>query len=297
LQVFITGATSKIGRGLLEKLLNHPSITGIWALTRDAKALSEEKIKHPGKLTLLTGDLREFSRLPELPSVDLCVHLAAITHSVHEKDYLDLNWKATLDLAEALQKKGCQRFCFISSQTAGENAGAYALSKFLAEKGLLSMSWEQLLILRPTEIVGAGSSEGLDQLMKLAEKRKLYPWLIASLFDLHQITFAPLSAEAFSQAVMRSLLGPPTGRRIQVLRGPRISSTQLAARLFQKYKAVPVPVYLPLLKWISKFTGFFGFHLISPDQIPRLLGLRFQKPISDIEIEDIEIADAPKPSL
>ncbi len=292
MRILITGATSKIGLDLLDRLLLEPCFSEITLLTRSPQSAALEKLRSSTqRVKIISADLRDpllESHLLAEPSYDICLHMAGLTHTKVEADYFQMNLHGTVRLAQILQKKNCRRFCLISSQTAGENAGAYALSKFQAEKELLQMNWPELIILRPSEIVGAGSKEGLDRFFSLAQHYKIYPWLIRSFLNEKPIVFSPLPVQVLNRKILSILKAPLTEKPpvIQILRGPEVTAGKLAWQLFRKCGALPLPIYLPLLGFVLKIFAWIGIQLIPPDQLPRLLGERMQKPVPSIQIED-----------
>ncbi len=290
----MTGVTSNIGRIVLTDLMADPHITHVTALTRSPFVPQVESSGSLGQLKFVQADLLQ----PDLEEIlapegpfDFCLHLAALTHSHDSSAYFAINFHATIRLAQVLQKMNCFNFGFMSSQTAGENAGAYARSKLHAEQELLKMSWKHLFIWRPSEVVGAGSKEGLDLFFYLAQNLKIYPLLIRSVLPGRKIVYSPLSANALSAHLMKSIRAlddlPPVV--LQSVHGPEISAMELGVRLFKEQRAIPIPVYLPLLQLILGVFNLFGKHLMPPDQLPRLLGLRSQKPNPTIVIEDCQI--------
>ncbi len=198
-----------------------------------------------------------------------------------------MNAETTLRLAQAVQSRGARRFCYFSSQVAGLGAGEYALSKFLAEKFLLNLNWEKLSILRPTEVISGSGSEGIDQLISLAKRFHFFPWII----DNPEVIYAPTTNEAIIDWTVNDLLDHSVSRSIKicVLSGPAISSSSLSRWIAKKYSAIPVPIWLGALNFFAKFFGIFGVHLISPDQVLRLRGKRFQVPRQGLEISRVTL--------
>lgn len=289
MKILITGATSKIGQSLIPELLKNSNIEKFYILSRTKRLSGVFHLLNDSRIQFLQGDLtKDLLFLDEVGPIDLCLHMAAVTHSFDPKKYFEINETATKKLADRLYSGGCKEFIFISSYTAGLNAGAYAESKFLAEKYLLAMPWQQLLILRPSEVVGAGAKEGLDKFENLAKKLKIYPWLLG----FKEIHFSPLRIEELVRFIANTLKEDMQGNRLQVLRGPIVSSHQLMVYFWNKYHAIPIPIFIPFLRAVNKLFRLFQVPLFPADQIPRLLGPRGQRSSHKAAIEEV-ILDAP----
>ncbi len=284
MNILITGATSKIGQILIPELLKNLDIQKFYILTRTNHPTGVFQLLNDNRIEFVHGDLlKSLHFLDQSKQIDLCLHMAAVTHSFDRKKYYELNQKATSKLAAHLYNVGCKQFIYISSQTAGVKAGAYAESKFNSEKDLLEMPWRKLLILRPAEVIGVGSKEGLDKLENLAKKIKLYPWF----FSFKKVQFSPLKIEDLVLFISKTLKEDLQGSRIQILRGPYISSTQLMIYFWKRYHSLPVPVFIPILGFINRVLSFGGIKLFPSDQIPRMLGARGQRPSHKVEIEEV----------
>lgn len=289
MKILITGATSKIGQSLIPELLKNSNIEKFYILSRTKTPSGVFHLLNDSRIHFLQGDLtKDLFFLDEVGPIDLCLHMAALTHSLEAKKYFEINEKATKKLADRLYSSACKEFIFMSSHTAGLNAGAYAESKFLAEKYLLSMPWTQLLILRPSEVVGTGGKEGLDKFENLAKNFKIYPWILS----FKKIQFSPLRIEELVRFLANTFKEDMQGNRVQILRGPIVSSTQLAAYFWKKHRAIPIPVFLPFLKGINQVFTFLGFPLFPADQVERLLGARGQRASHKSPIEDV-VLDSP----
>ncbi|MEK6772749.1 MAG: NAD-dependent epimerase/dehydratase family protein [Bdellovibrionota bacterium] len=284
MNILVTGATSKIGQILIPELLKNLDIQKFYILTRTNHPTGVFQLLNDKRIEFVHGDLlKDLHFLDESKQIDLCLHMAAITHSFDRKKYYELNQEATSKLAAHLYNGGCKQFIYLSSQTAGIKAGAYAESKFNSEKKLLEMPWLKLLIIRPAEVIGVGSKEGLDKLENLSKKVKIYPWLIG----FKKIQFSPLKIEDLVRFIGKTLKEDLRGTRIQILRGPHISSTELAIYFWKKYHSIPVPIFTPILRFVNRMLGFCGIKLFPKDQISRMFGVRGQSPSHKVEIEEV----------
>jgi len=287
LKILITGATSKLGQALIPQLLKNSAIEKFYILSRTKRPSGIFHLLNDNRIEYIQGDIcKELFFLDNLKKLDLCIHMAAVTHSNDEQEYYEVNEMGTKKLADRLYSNGCKEFIFVSSHTAGMNAGAYAESKFLAEKYLFSMPWDQLLVLRPSEIVGAGSKEGLDKIENIAKKFRIYPCLIG----IREIQFSPTRIEEIVRFIAGTLNEDLQGNRVQIVRGPTVTSIQLIEYFWKKYYAIPIPVFIPLLQIVSKIFSYVGIHFFAPDQFARLSGARGQKssyrsPLEEVVLE------------
>lgn len=287
MNVLLTGASSKLGSVLLKKLEKEPQVKIIHCLTRYPEKWPHDLIPQSPKIESFIADLTKPLIFPKSIKFDLCIHMAGLTHSNSSDDYYTVNHLATIQLAKALQDQGLKRFWYISSHTAGEGAGAYAESKFRAEKDLLKMTWEQLFIFRPAEVLSTQGKEGLDKFMRLSQKHHICPWL----FGLKKIEFSPLSTDFLITHLIR-MLKETSSLSLQILKGPQLTSWQFCRTMIKKYKAVPIPVFIPKLQLFDFILRLFKLSLFSKDQIPRLLGQRMQRPSPLVKLE---VITAPSP--
>lgn len=172
-KVLVTGATGFIGKALVQALVQQAFdvIEGVRHLNQPA---SEQQVE--------LGELSSVTEYTDaLQDVDVVIHLAARTHIMHDTasdppaEFRKVNTTATLNLAVQAAKIGVKRFIFISSikvngeqtapnspfqeQVASPPNDPYALSKYEAEHGLLSLAHSsamQVVIIRPPLVYGPG---------------------------------------------------------------------------------------------------------------------------------------------
>ena len=136
----------------------------------------------------------------------MVIHFAGVTHASDEQQYWNVNLEGTVRLAEAVRANGCRRFVYISTRCATQGSGAYGESKLAAEQELQKFDWESLLIIRPAEIYGGESNEGIDRMLAVARRWRMVP----ALFGNANLLFAPMHVDDFSQA--RGRANPATVR-------------------------------------------------------------------------------------
>lgn len=262
MRLLMTGASSGLGRPLLQALLAEPWVESIaCGVHRSDLPVSDARVR-PFPL-----DLRSAVDLSAVGPIDLAIHLAGVTHSDDPAAYGALNRDGTGRLADALLRHGCGRLLFVSSRCLGADAGAYAASKREAEAGLSARPWEELTLLRPAEVYGAGR-EGIDRLLALARRRRVAPLL----FGDARIRFAPIHVRDFVASCLVLVRTRRGGVRIVELCGPEIlSGPQLGWRLVRE-GALPVPVWWPALRGVLALARRLGLRFVPPDQAARLTG-------------------------
>lgn len=184
MRVLITGATGFIGSALADYFFSKGM--RIRALTRNQ--YHPDVVRCP-QYEWIFGDLTESDSLsPLCDDIDFVFHAAGFAHASKNNDpdfqqkHHEINYKATLWLAELAQKAKVGRFIFFSSVKAvaekneciDENwaaipTDAYGESKRVAEEKLLQLSMD-VVILRLSLVYGVGWKGNLNTLLKAIEK-------------------------------------------------------------------------------------------------------------------------------
>ena len=129
-----------------------------------------------------------------LECIDVVIHMAAKVHHMKNKDnekddYLEINHKATINLALQAAKAGVKRFIFLSTiKVNGEKTehnkiythldkpnpkDSYAISKAKAEEDLLELSKNtnlEVVIIRPPLIYGPAAKGNFLSLMNISKR-------------------------------------------------------------------------------------------------------------------------------
>jgi nucleoside-diphosphate-sugar epimerase len=264
MRILVTGASSPLAAGVLRQLLLNSDLE-LWC----ARHRNEIPIKDP-RLHVIDLDLE--SDLNEALSdthFDLVVHFAGVTHASEEKQYWNVNLQGTVRLAEATRANGCRRFVYISTRCATHGSGAYGESKLAAEHELQKLQWTSLLILRPAEVYGSGSDEGIDRMLATGRRWRMVP----ALFGHGNLSFAPLHVDDFSRLAAELIQLHRNGVRIETVCGPEdLSGMVLAYRIGKRYRAVPLPLWWPAVAVGLKALHKLGFAIVKPDQLTRLVG-------------------------
>ena len=269
MKVLFTGASSSLGTAVLSHLLHSETFEEVvCAIHRRKIPLQSPKLRQ--QVLDLNGDFRIE---PSLPHIDLLIHFAAITHARDPRLYRSVNVEGSLKLIEQSRERGCRNILYVSTRCVGpkepkRSCGAYGESKLALEDALLEMEWDSLLVLRPAEVYGAGGTEGIDQLIHLARTLHVVPMV----FGDRRIRFAPLHYKDFVRIVTQLLDVMPRGTHIYELCGPEVlDGIALAKRLSKTFRALPIPVWYPMIEATLRGLHAVGVSLIAPDQIDRLL--------------------------
>lgn len=222
------------------------------------------------RVLIVALDLESDAGLAPLDDVhfDLVVHFAGVTHADNEDLYWKVNLEGTMRLAKLVRDNGCRRFVFISTRCATGGSGAYGESKLSAEIQLQQLDWPSLLVIRPAEVYGAGSTEGLDQMLRLARRWHVVPAFWGS----SDIKFAPIHIDDFSAFVAAAIRDQKKGFHVLELSGPEdLSGISLAGRIMRRHFAIPVPIWWPAFSLAVNSLRHLGIKLATPDQLKRLV--------------------------
>ncbi|HLC47525.1 MAG TPA: NAD-dependent epimerase/dehydratase family protein [Candidatus Norongarragalinales archaeon] len=188
--MLITGATGRVGRALVFKLIGKKEYRGkVRILVRDmeaANALFGSAVK------AFKADLCSPRDFPTLENacmgVDTIVHCAAqVDYSIDEEEMMLANFMGTAQLLKAarLQKKR-PRFIYISSTSIYRGSGhgidentkphpfnAYGKSKLEAERAIRDSGLDYI-ILRPPIVYGKGFTTGFSLVVRLIRKGQMF---------------------------------------------------------------------------------------------------------------------------
>lgn len=264
MRILFTGASSNTGSRVLKQILESVPDAEVWCTRHQTPvAISDARVR---VIDLDLADSLNSELLPD--AIDLVIHVAGVTHAHDPKLYWNVNLHGTVRLAEAARARGCARFVYISTRCATIGAGDYGESKLAAESELRKLSWDSLLIIRPSEIYGTQEREGIDQLIALARRWHLTLWL----FGNSRITFAPVLVDDFAGIVADEIRTPPEGLRTVELCGPEdLSARELVTRIANRCHALPLPLWWPLFALFFRIAAGFNLGLAVPDQLDRLV--------------------------
>lgn len=179
-RVLITGASGFIG---------FPTVAAFLRAGYAVRAATRNPGAFPNSVDVVTvPDFRKaIDWAPIVRGVDVIVHLAALVHTdsseTSYRDYNEINWWKTFDLARAAKSAGVARFIFISSVRAqcgpasthiiSENDNSrptdnYGRTKFAAELAI-GASGVPFTIFRPVAIYGPHPKGNIKRLVQLSK--------------------------------------------------------------------------------------------------------------------------------
>jgi len=260
MKILITGASGIIGQKL------YPNLAAAGYQLRFL--VQENEIVQSSNFDITVGDLLDNqSLLQATKDIDLVIHLAGITHTNHKDLYYKINTQGTRNLLQACQTNKVKRFIFISSRTAGKQAGDYALSKLQAEQAVRQskLNW---LILRVAEVYGPGVTGAINQLINLVQKSPIVPIIGNGTYGL-----CPVYIDDVVDCLKAAVIKNELKSQLYVVAGPReISYNELVGELTKFYQRKITKVYIPI--WLAKFAAnlaaFLNSKHIVKDQIPRM---------------------------
>jgi nucleoside-diphosphate-sugar epimerase len=264
MRILVTGASSPLAVGVMRHLLLNSDIE-LWAgRHRKEVPLSDPRL-HVIDLDLESDLTETLSRTP----VEMVIHFAGVTHASDEQQYWKVNLEGTRRLAHTARKNGCRRFVYISTRCATHGSGAYGESKLAAEQELQKLEWKSLLIIRPAEIYGGGGKEGIDRMLAVARSWHVVP----ALFGHANLLFAPMHVDDFTRLAAELIQQHVSGIRIETICGPEdLSGMAVASRIAKRHRALPLPLWWPLVSVGLKLLQQIGFAIVKPDQLTRLTG-------------------------
>ncbi len=159
--VLVTGGSSRIGRSVVGHLgTTHQCI---FLVNRGPAPVTGPHVR------TLTGGLAAASRHADvIQSADVVLHMAGVSHATNDEAYAAVNERGTAALLDACGRT--QPVIYLSTRCAGSTGGAYGRSKYRAEEAVVA-SGRPYVIIRPAEVYGTHSGEGIDALIDLALRR------------------------------------------------------------------------------------------------------------------------------
>lgn len=261
-KIFITGISSEIILAFI-KLIDM-KVYEIYGLTRNP----ENVITNP-KIKLIKGDLKDIDSTKKImKGCSIIIHAAAVTHSFNEREYFDINLEATKELIDLANQFKIKKFIFISSNTAGEDSGAYGKTKFLAEK-YIETNFKSWLIFRPSEVYGGNKKESIEKFISGNINNPFAPYPADVPSKLY-----PVHLEDVAEIIYKTIFEEEIINEKITICGPEGYSFPDFLQLIKYFKekplySIPVPKYF--MFFIEKTARKIPFYIgIIPDQIPRL---------------------------
>jgi nucleoside-diphosphate-sugar epimerase len=232
--VLVTGGSSTLGQHVLRTLASQVRVLAV---------MHQRSVEIPGaEIELLHGGLDETVRNPAaFQKAQVILHMAAVTHSDHSSEYFRVNTDLTKQLLSLCSP--LQHFVYVSTICAHPDAGAYGRSKWLAEEAIRDKG-RNYTIIRPAEIYGSTAEEGIDALVALARKVRIFP-------DFRyggSIKYAPISIHEAAQFIAEATIRRRHDGQTYILCAERsCAAADIAEALRTSVRplfVVPVPVVM-----------------------------------------------------
>jgi uncharacterized protein YbjT (DUF2867 family) len=243
--ILVTGGAGFVGNNVVEKLVQQGKPVKAMVRPGSADKVKLRLSKFSDKISVVEGDVRDRKSLPRLmEGVSAVVHTVAISMEKGEATYDEVNYQGTINVVDAAEDAGVQRFVFIS-QNGADSSIKY---RFLQSKGkaqdYVHNSKLDATSLRPSAIFGP-QDEFFNTFARLL---RLTP-LIFPLVGGGKAEFQPVSVYDVAEATVRSLDDPTTIGKALDLGGPEaLTLGEIERRVIKALETsrllFPAPVWL-----------------------------------------------------
>jgi uncharacterized protein YbjT (DUF2867 family) len=241
--ILVTGANGYVGNNTVRRLveLGKP----VRAMVRNMDKTQKRLGDLGNKVEIVQGDVADREGLKRvMAGVTAVVHTVAIALETGGQTYEEVNYQGTINVVDAAQATGVQRFINISQN----GASSQSPYRFLKSKGRAqeyvaasTLSWTAL---RPSAIFGP-QDEFFNSLARLMQVTPLLFPMIGG----GQAQFQPVSVDDVVEAIVRSLDDNSTVGKELGLGGPEVLTLEeIEKRIsavvggFRKY--FPAPAWL-----------------------------------------------------
>lgn len=273
MQILVTGSTGFIGQRLVNYLLEHTDLN----LNLAVRSEFEDKQNLRIRFCLISDISVNTNWQDALFDCQVVIHAAGRVHVMQEDEldplsaFRDVNVEGSLNLARQAAMQGVKRFIYLSSiKVNGELTSPgnsfcaddpvnpqceYALSKYEAEQGLLSLAIEtgmEVVIIRPVLVYGPCVKGNFIRMMDWVKKGIPLPFGLVN----NQRSF--VSVDNLVSLINKCIEHPLAGNQIFLVSdGHDLSTKDLLVKLrplLNKWMLlVPVPVLF--LNFIAKIMG------------------------------------------
>lgn len=243
--ILVTGGAGFVGNNVIEKLVQQGKPVKAMVRPGSADKVKLRLSKFGDKISVVEGDVRDRKSLPRLmEGVSAIVHTVAISMEKGDATYDEVNYQGTINVVDAAEDAGVQRFVFIS-QNGADSSIKY---RFLQSKGkaqdYVHNSKLDATSLRPSAIFGP-QDEFFNTFARLL---RLTP-LIFPLVGGGKAEFQPVSVYDVAEATVRSLDDPTTIGKALDLGGPEaLTLGEIERRVIKALETsrllFPAPVWL-----------------------------------------------------
>ena len=156
----VAGATGLIGRELVRKLIASDEYRVIYLISRRESGLRHPKIKE-----VLTGfDLISQLNIAETIDDAFCTLGTTMKQAGSREQFKKVDYQYVLAFADFPKRLGVSKFLVISSMGADPKSGVfYNMVKGMTEEALKEMRFKNLVILRPSLLLGKRSESRFSE--------------------------------------------------------------------------------------------------------------------------------------
>ena len=156
----VAGATGLIGRELVQKLIASDEYRVIYLISRRESGLRHPKIKE-----VLTGfDLISPLNIAETIDDAFCTLGTTMKQAGSREQFKKVDYQYVLAFADFTKRLGVSKFLVISSMGADPKSGVfYNMVKGMTEEALKEMGFKNLVILRPSMLLGKRSESRFSE--------------------------------------------------------------------------------------------------------------------------------------
>ncbi len=156
----VAGATGLIGRELVQKLIASDEYRVIYLISRRESGLRHPKIKE-----VLTGfDLISQLNIAETIDDAFCTLGTTMKQAGSREQFKKVDYQYVLAFADFTKRLGVSKFLVISSMGADPKSGVfYNMVKGMTEEALKEMGFKNLVILRPSLLLGKRSESRFSE--------------------------------------------------------------------------------------------------------------------------------------
>lgn len=261
--IFITGATGKIGKHLLDSLDSTKYI--VYALCRN------EKFNFNSSPNIVLGDLLEVSSYEPVfkNHIDIVIHLGAVTHTNDINEYYKMNAAATSELIKLCESNEVKKFIFISTRAISDKGGYYSESKLMAETyvKVSKLTW---VIMRLAEVYGFSNGQGVDFILNNIKKMPIVP-----IIGNGKYRIAPVHESDTVSAIIKAIEKDGIEGKIYDIAGPEnFTYNEFIDKILELYKIRRIKIHIPrFFAWVFlKICSviFKKGSSLTMDQLPRL---------------------------
>lgn len=256
-RIFITGGSSAIGQCVISRLI---------ACGCNVTALTYRQFL-PGDLPVKTvaGSILEpESYKAAVRDAEVILHLAGLSHSDIPKQYHDVNTEGTRCLLGVCAPTAF--FVYVSTRCAHPDGGDYAVSKLRAEQAVVS-SGLRYAIVRPAEIYGTKTGEGIDRMLQFALRYRV-------VLDFRQhgsAAYAPISAYEVAEFLVKAAVQPRRDKGVYTLCAEYSWTANDICRELARFRrcrhfVLPIPI-----RWLEVLMKMRILMPFKRDQIARLI--------------------------